>query len=149
MSWSGDAASGIKVMIQYGGTYFPDIITKRDVQQFISESGSSQTVDQFLIASFLQDKIIYINKSELQFHSLAGQPGLGNIILDESFKFSTSGMMAISNKPDGGGIYFFVIRLPEQYAFLSRYIMQFQKNCYSSKNQNYCSDLASYVDQGN
>jgi len=58
MSWSGDAASGIKVMIQYGGTYFPDIIIKRDVQQFISESGSSQTVDQFLIASFLQDKII-------------------------------------------------------------------------------------------
>jgi hypothetical protein len=72
--------NGWAMIAAYGGTYFPKIITTKDVNSAITQlnqKGGSSTKVQFLAPKYPNDRITYLSDSVLKYETPSEKLGLG------------------------------------------------------------------------
>ncbi len=136
-----------RLLLSYGGRYFPKAFSQKDIDDGIATFGQpGETRSQFLAPNFPNDTISYVTKSMLEFTTPAGKRGLGTDF-GLTKMFQNHGLFMISINPPAGddeAVAFFGLELPPALDFLQPYIMAFSKDCLSNDNGSLCAVDAVY-----
>ena len=144
-SWPSEP-NGWAMIAAYGGTYFPAIVTSKDVDAAVSQlkqQGNNTITSRFLAPKYQGDHLTYLSDSVLKYWTPPREMGLGVAIGNglpsdfppdlskSSFSLPTYGAIALVNAPEAGNrfINFLAVRLPPEFFALRQIIQDFTARC--------------------
>jgi len=151
---------GILQLASFGGRYFPAFEPPDGIRRFLSSDDAGDLrrmpLNKFLVPKFKNDILHYMDKYAFSFTTPAHVRGIGDLELFSAFPYSvypasalpTYGFAAIDGNPQtqdviGIAIYFLILRVPKNLAYLRFPIENFLYICLS-KNPDGCSVRAMY-----
>jgi hypothetical protein len=132
--------TGLRTALVIGGLYFPRLVSKADIKQFLNDMGDDDVpVAKFLGKRFRSEKLTYLSQSALEFETPPNTSGFEHTLFGGASPFTQYGIVGLNldqNKGDAPGVYnessgltFIIVNLPPDLAHLTPYILEMSRPC--------------------